>query len=302
MTNYKMHADELTINDHLVNQLILTQFPQWADLPLQRFRSAGTDNAIYRLGEKMAIRLPLTLGSAGRVSKEHTWLSKMSSLLPLPIPVPIAQGRSTESYPAPWSIYPWFESETATPDGIKNPNQVAAQLAEFITALQKIDSTHGPLPGNHNFFRGVPLIHRDAETRAAIEALRGIIDTESALTVWEKAIKTPAWNHPPVWIHGDLLPGNLLLKDGQLSAVIDFGGLGIGDPAYDLITAWCLFSAETREFFRAQLTIDNPTWDRGRGLALSIGLIALPYYRNTNPEFAKVAEHMIHEALRDDQS
>ncbi len=299
MPTDKMHADEIDIYTSLVSRLLTSQFPQWADLPINLFHSSGTDNVIYRLGDNMVIRLPRTKEAAGRVNKEHQWLPKLAPFLPLTIPTPLAKGAPSEDYPAHWSIYPWLKGDTATIENITDVRQAAIKMGQFITALHQIDVTGGPPPGPHNFFRGVPLAARDSQTRVAIETLHGILDTDAVTIAWEVALETPAWHGSPVWIHGDLLPSNLLLEQGQLSAVIDFGGLGVGDPACDLITAWCLFSSENRDFFRRYLAVDDATWARGRGWALSIGLIALPYYGTRNPVFADTAAHMINEVLID---
>jgi aminoglycoside phosphotransferase (APT) family kinase protein len=290
-----MHADEVDIDAPLVGRLLAAQFPHWADLPVSPVASAGTDNAIYRLGDDMIVRLPRIPGAAGQVAKEQRWLPRLAPHLPLAIPVPLGKGAPAEGYPWHWSIYRWLEGENATPDS----RQAATTLAHFVGALQRIDPAGGPPPGSHNFFRGVPLADRDASTRDAIAALAGTVDTEAVTAAWEAALRAPAWDAPPVWIHADLVPGNLLAVDGQLSAVIDFGGLGVGDPACDVIAAWSLFSAEARNAFRAALPVDDATWDRGRGWALSIGLIALPYYRSSNPVFAAVARRMIDEVLAD---
>jgi aminoglycoside phosphotransferase (APT) family kinase protein len=293
----KMHADELDIDPPLVARLIATQFPQWADLPLSPVRSAGTDNAIYRLGDEMAVRLPRIAGAVGDVEKEQCWLPRLSPHLPLAIPTPLGLGRPDEGYPWPWSVCRWLDGESAQDRRIPHDEQVARDLADFIAALQRIDTAGWPSPGPPNSPRGGPLSRRDANTRAAIAALSGRVDTADLTLAWEAAIQAPGWDGPPVWTHGDLLPGNLLVHDGRISAVIDFGCLGIGDPACDLIAAWALLSAPARAIFREALAVDEATWARGRGWALSIGLIALPYYQDTNSVFAATASRMIAEVL-----
>ncbi|HKF39306.1 MAG TPA: aminoglycoside phosphotransferase family protein, partial [Ktedonobacteraceae bacterium] len=187
----------------------------------------------------------------------------------------------------------------ATSEHITDPGQAARDLAQFVAALQRIDPTGGPHPGVHNSFRGVPLSTRDAETRAAIAELSGMLDTGAVTAAWDAALQAPAWHGPPVWIHGDLQALNLLVAVGRLSAVIDFGCLGVGDPACDLQVAWNLLSAQIRDVFRAALQVDDATWARGRGWALSVGLIALPYYQSTNPVLAGIARRAIDEALAD---
>jgi aminoglycoside phosphotransferase (APT) family kinase protein len=297
----KMHADEVDTDVSLVRRLLAAQFPQWADLPLRPVPSGGTDNAIYRLGEDMAVRLPRIAWATGQVDKEHRWLPRLAPHLPLAIPVPLAQGTPGEGYPWHWSVCRWLEGENATLERLADPRQAATELAQFIAALQRIDPTGGPPPGEHNFSRGVPLAMRDAAVRAAIASLHGTLDTDAATAAWEVALQAPAWHGPPVWIHGDLQSGNLLAQQGRISAVIDFGGLGVGDPACDQIVAWDLFSAESRDVFRAALSVDAATWARGRGWALSVGLIALPYYLNTSPPMVRYARRLIAETLADHQ-
>lgn len=295
----KMHTNEVNTDASLVRRLLTAQFPQWADLPIERVRSAGTDNALYRLGDDMVVRLPRIEAAAEQVGKEQQWLPRLAPHLPLAIPIPLGKGAPAEGYPWSWSIYPWLEGENATLDRLADLSQAATDLAQFITALQQIDSTGGPLPGSHNFFRGVPLATRDVATRQAIAELSGKIDTKAATAAWEAALQTPMWDRHPVWIHGDLQSGNLLVVEGQLSAVIDFGGLGVGDPACDLLVAWSLFTPEMRTIFRAALSVDEATWARGRGWALSFGLIALPYYEKTNLILADIARYAIEQVLAD---
>lgn len=299
MSAGKMHTNEVETSVSLVAKLLATQFPKWAELPIEPVLSAGTDNALYRLGDVMVVRLPRIPSATGQIDKEHQWLPRLTPLLPLPIPVPLARGKPGEGYPWYWSIYTWLEGENATPPRIINPRQTVTDLAEFIAALQRIDATGGPSPGPNNSSRGVPLSMRDEQTRGAITTLDGMIDNEAVTAVWEAALLAPAYDRAPVWIHGDLHSENLLVHQGQLSAVIDFGCLGVGDPACDVMAAWLFFSAETRDLFRAELQVDDATWARGRGWALSVGLVALPYYQNTNPILAGIARKAIDEAIFD---
>jgi aminoglycoside phosphotransferase (APT) family kinase protein len=294
-----MHADEVDTDVSLVGRLLAAQFPPWADLPIRPVPSAGTDNALYRLGDDMVVRLPRLLVAIGQVDKEHRWLPRLAPLLPLAIPVPLGQGAPGEGYPWHWSVYRWLAGENATIERLAAPRQAATELGQFIAALQRIDPTGGPPPGAHNSFRGVPLEMRDPETRAAIATLHGTLDAGALTAAWEAALQAPAWRGPPVWIHGDLQSGNLLAQHGRLRAVIDFGCLGVGDPACDLQVAWNLLSAETRHVFRAALAVDDATWARGRGWALSVGLVALPYYQSTNPVLAGISRRAIAQALAD---
>lgn len=299
MSSEGMHADEVFTDGPLVRRLLSVQFPQWASLSIAQVESAGTDHAIYRLGDDMAVRMPRVDWATEQVEKEQQWLPRLAPLLPLAIPTPLAKGRPAEGYPWHWSVYRWLEGENVTLGRLAEPRQAAIDMARFVAALQRIDPSGGPPPGSHNFFRGVPLALRDAPTRSAIESLHGIVDADAATATWEAALRTPSWHGSPVWIHGDLQPGNLLAVMGQLSAVIDFGGLGVGDPACDLMVAWNLFSAETREVYREALEVDDASWARGRGWALSCALIGLPYYTNTNAGFVRWARHTLDEVLAD---
>jgi aminoglycoside phosphotransferase (APT) family kinase protein len=288
----------MQIDAALVRRLLAAQFPQWADLAVEPVESGGTDNALFRLGPDMAVRLPRVDWAIGQVEKERRWLPILAPFLPLAIPVPLGKGTPAEGYPWHWSVCRWLEGENATLERLADPREAASALAGFIAALQRIDAVDGPLPDEHNSFRGVPLAMRDGETRAAIASLRDTLDTDAALRAWEAALEAPMWTGPPIWIHGDLHSGNLLARQGRLSAVIDFGCLGVGDPACDVMVAWTLFTAESRSVFRAALSVDDATWARGRGWALSVALIALPYYRGINADIVARAERTIDECLQ----
>ena len=298
MSAAKMHEGEVDTSIHLVRRLLAAQFPQWADLSLVPVKSAGTDNAIYRLGDDMSVRLPRIDWAVGQTDKEQKWLPKLAPHLPLEIPLQLEIGEPAEGYPWGWSIYKWLDGENLTLDEIPDLTQAAVDLAEFVIALQNIDTTNGPRADVHDL-RGASLTTRDAVTREAISAMDGMIETESAVGVWEAALQSPEWDRFPVWFHGDLLPGNVLFDQGRVSAVIDFGGLGVGDPACDLMIAWSLFSGESREVFRRTLGVDHATWARGRGHALSQTVIFIPYYLNTNPVGVAFARHMLDEVLAD---
>jgi len=295
-----MHADEVDTDVALVGRLLAAQFPRWAGLPIEPVPNRGTDNALYRLGDEMVVRLPRTERTSRRLEKERQWLPRLAPLLPLAVPVPLADGMPAEGYPFEWSVYRWLQGENATMERVTDLSRLATDLAQFVAALQQIDPTGGPSPGEHNAFRGVPLATRAAQTRAAIVSLRGAIDVGAVTAVWESALQLPEWEHPPVWIHGDLDSRNLLVDEGRLSAVIDFGCLGVGDPACDVMVAWKVLSADTRIIFRTTLSVDESTWARARGWALSQALMALSYYTpETNPVLVREAHLWMAEVLAD---
>ncbi len=301
MTVRRMHEGQLDSSAELVRRLLREQFPQWAHLPLTAVASDGTDNAIYRLGDDMAVRMPLLCGPAklAQIEKEHRWLPAFASVLPLAIPIPHAKGEATDEFPCAWTVCAWLAGDNADFDRLANPVQAARQLAACIHALQKIDPTDGPAPGEHNFMRGVPLAKREAFTQASIAKSEGLVDKHAVATAWAVDRDAPVWRKPGVWIHGDLAPGNLLARDGRLSAMIDWGGLGVGDPATDLLPAWNLFTGESRAAFREALAVDDATWARGRGLALSQAVGAISYYRDTNPAVLRWGLRMTQEILTD---
>ena len=284
------------IDDALVRRLVTGQFPQWSGLPVRSVETAGWDNMTFQLGEHMIVRLPRAAAYAVEVEKEHRWLPQLAPSLPLQIPTPLAIGEPANDYPWKWSIYQWIEGETAAPERIGDLNDFATSLAEFLIALQRIDPTDGPPPGAHNFYRGGSVTTYDAETRQAIAALKGKLDTKAATDVWEVALKA-TWNRPPVWLHGDMSAGNLLIQEGRLSAVIDFGMMGVGDPACDLSIAWTLFGRESRETFRAMLPLDPGTWARGRGWTLWKALIVAAGLSETNAVEAAQPWRVIDEVL-----
>ena len=290
--------EDITVS--LVRDLVATQFPQWAALPIRPVELDGWDNTTFRLGEDMTVRLPSAEGYAAQVAKEHRWLPRLAPHLPLPIPVPQAMGVPAVGYPWHWSVYQWIEGEPATIEGVAHLPRFAMTLAHFLAALERVDPTDGPPPGPHNFYRGGPLTVYEAETRQAIAALQSEIDTDAATEVWETALAA-TWQGPPVWVHGDVAAGNLLVREGELCAVIDFGSSGVGDPACDTTIAWTLLSGASRAAFRGALPVDDATWARGRGWALWKAAITLAYYLNTDALKAREARRVIEEVLADYQ-
>lgn len=294
-----MHADEKAIDETLVRRLLAAQFPDWAHLPLERVQSDGTDNVIYRLGDEMAVRVPRYPAAAAQAEKEARWLPRLAPHLPLEVPVPLALGNPGDGYPWHWSFCRWVPGEKAAPERITDPREAAVTIARFVESMQRIDPTGGPPPGDHNFGRGEPLANRDDEVRAALAELNGVIDVAAATRAWDAALTAPVWDRAGVWIHGDLHGGNMIASEGRLTGVVDFGGLGVGDPACDAMVAWTFLPTQARSVFRSELGLDDALWERARGWALSMGLIALPYYRTSNPAFAHNARRWVAEAVDD---
>lgn len=267
-------SDKPEITLSLVIDLISEQFPQWAHLPIRPVKLSGWDNRTFHLGEEMSIRLPSAEGYAPQVQKEQKWLPGLASHLSFPIPELLAIGQPSKNYPWNWSVYRWIEGENADVLHADDLQQFASQLAQFLNELYKIDATGGPLAGAHNYYRGGSPSVYDGETRSAIAQLQDFIDVDTVTNVWEKALSSK-WSNSPVWIHGDFSVENILVKDGRLAAVIDFGCMGVGDPACDLVIAWTFLTRESRKIFRSHLGLDPDTWARARGWALWKSLITL---------------------------
>ena len=297
----KMHADEREISVALVRNLIDDKFPQWRELALTRVESSGTDNAIFRLGSDLAVRLPRVLSATPHIAKECRWLPVLAPYLPLATPAPVAQGLATAAYPWPWYVYQWLMGQDVAQTPSLDMVQLARDLAGWIRALQRCYTTGAPLAGAGNFGRGLPLTDpdRDARTRACIAQCvdLGLLDYIPAMQLWQNATATPAWSAAGVWIHGDLTATNLLCRDGRVSAVIDFGGLAVGDPAVDLLPAWNMGDAVSRHAFRDAMQVDDATWLRGQAWALSVAVIALPYYLHSNPAMVATAKRTIVQVL-----
>ena len=291
----RMHAGEVATDTAMVAGLVARQFPQWSGLAIAAVASSGTDHAIYRLGERLAARLPRIGSAAGQAAKESEWLPRLAPHLPLALPVPLAIGEPDLGYPYPWAVYEWLPGDPA--DGtLGDREQAAVDLAAFLLALQSLDTTGAPAREG----RGGPLAERDDAVRSAISQLGNRVDGPAALRAWDESLRAPAWAGPDRWIHGDLLPGNLLVRQGRLSAVIDFGSLAVGDPACDLQPAWHLFTGSSRHTFLAELSADPAARLRGRGWVLSQAVIALPYYWDTNPGIVRQSLRALDEVLLED--
>jgi aminoglycoside phosphotransferase (APT) family kinase protein len=287
-----------TIDASLARRLIESQFPQWAELPIAPVALDGWDNRTFRLGDELTIRLPTGAWYAQQVEKEQRWLPVLAARLPLPIPAPVAEGAPDAGYPYPWSVYRWLEGEPASLARVADMVAFAAALARFLVALREVDATGGPGPGEHNFFRGGPLGHYEEEALTALDKLGDEVPRDAVMREWTDAMAT-SWEREPVWFHGDVATGNLLVRGGRLAAVLDFGTSGVGDPACDTVIAWTLFSGASRDRFRADLGVDAGTWSRGRGWALWKALISLVGHLENDSPDAALARRDIEQVLAD---
>lgn len=270
----KPRAD-IPVDASLVRSLLREQHDDLADLPLTDV-GEGWDNRLFRLGEDLAVRLPRRAIAAALIEREQRWLPHLGPRLPLPIPVPQRAGRPGRGFPWPWSVTQWFDGQSALVSPPDNLSTAAAALGAFVRAL------HHPAPADapHNPWRSVPLAARSSVFMNHLGRLDGLVDRTAAVTLWEHALAAPSWSGSPVWIHGDLHLGNLLVQDGRLSAVIDFGDVAAGDPATDLSVMWMLLPASVRpilcESARSEFDpIDDHTLLRARGWALALGLAYL---------------------------
>jgi aminoglycoside phosphotransferase (APT) family kinase protein len=289
----KMHDGQVDIDAGLVGRLVAAQFPGLDGLPVRAVQSTGTVNAIYRLGDQLYARLPRLPRWALALERECQWLPTLAPWLSLQVPEPVAQGCPADRYPFSWAIYRWIPGQPYADELVEDERRAASDLAQFVAELRQVPIAGAPRTGRR------PLRELDDGTRAAIESVGDIIDRPAALAAWEQALTVPAWDGTPVWIHTDLLRPNLLVADGRLNTVIDFGGVGVGDPAADVIAAWSVFGPAGRAAFRGALDVDDGTWNRARGYALHQAALIIPYYAQTNPGFVALAKRTVEEVLAD---
>jgi aminoglycoside phosphotransferase (APT) family kinase protein len=282
----------------LVRSLIDRQFPRWADQPITEIAHRGWDNRTFRLGDHMLVRLPSSAQYVPQVVKEQSWLPKLAPLLPLPIPKPLALGAPALGYPWPWSVYGWIPGEHAQRERISDLPAFARDLAGFLAALQRIETAGAPAAGEHSFHRGGDLAVYDAEARRCIRETAEVIDAAAATEAWESALAS-TWQGPPVWVHGDVAVGNLLVRDGRLAAVIDFECSAIGDPACDLVIAWTFLDEASRDAFKAALPLDRSTWLRARGWALWKAMLMITWDLKKKPDLARQACRVVEAVLAD---
>lgn len=295
----RLHEDEIHIDASLARRLLAKQLPEYGALPLQQVASGGTDNAVFRLGDDLAVRMPLHAGAVGGLLKEVRWLSVVAGHLSLEVPEVLSAGEPGERYPFPWAVVRWLPGEDALAGRIDSIREAALALGGFVAELQGIDTTDAPRPGSEGFVRGLPLAGRDSTFRAALAQCEGLLDVARVGEVWDDALAAPEWGEPPVWLHADLIPGNVLVREGRVVGVLDFGAMATGDPAYDVTAAWHLLDQDSRPVFREIVGADEATWRRARGLVVSGGVGALSYYLHSNPSMVATARRGIAEVFAD---
>jgi Predicted aminoglycoside phosphotransferase len=293
-----MHDDQFDLAEPLVRRLLARQFPVWSRLPISRVDSSGTVNAMFRLGDDKVVRMPFVPDGAADIGLEASWLPRLRPLLPVPIPRLLGVGTPDDDYPLPWLVLDWLPGANPVVERLERPERLASDLAAFVRALRSVPTAGGP-----SGYRGGTLLPLDASVRRCLAQLEELgthlgeprIDITALTSSWRESLAAASWHGDPVWTHGDLLPGNVLVDGGRLVGVLDFAAAGIGDPASDMMAAWSMLPASAREVFRAKADVDDPTWVRGRGWALAQAVIALPYYWRTNEGLASVARRVIAE-------
>lgn len=294
----KLHDDEVDIDCALVDRLLAAQFPRWAGLPVRVVERSGTDNVTFRVGDELAVRLPRTTRNQGQVELDLTWMPRLAPYVSLPIPEPLELGQPTEDYPFTWGVYRWLPGAPFDPESVDRV-QAARDLAGFVRTLREVDTTGAPVPDDDPFSRGTPLAPRDGLFREALDQLKEHFDTGRVTAAWEESLAADTWDGTPRWIHGDLMSGNLLVANGKLSAVIDFATARAADPAGDVLPAWWLFEGESRQAYREALEVDEATWLRARGWALSLEIIAIPYYLDRRPGTLSDGQDYVADILSD---
>jgi aminoglycoside phosphotransferase (APT) family kinase protein len=276
---------DVEIDVSLVRALLEDQHPDLSKLPLTEI-GGGWDNRLFRLGDQWLVRVPRRALSAPLVEYERRWLPELAVQLPLPVPVPVRMGRPGRGFPWSWSVVPWLAGASLLHARLERPVRTAIDLEAFLRVLHQAAPVDAPL----NPWRGVPLPARTPILQSHLDQLGQAVDRAAVLAFWRRVVDTPMWSSPPVWIHGDLHPGNLLVSEGRLSAVIDFGDLTSGDPATDFAIGWMLppaFRQALREAIRARpIPIDDATWARARGWALALGVAYMAASPDGDPMIA----------------
>ena len=307
----RLHVDELPIDSALARALVDAECPDFAELPLRRLEASGSSNVLFRLGDEHLVRLPRQRGGSASIMKEAKWLPLIAEGLPVLTPAVERVGRPRFDYPEHWSVVQWIDGDAPAipPMSTGAAGELAGDLAALLVALRRLPYPPGaPTDPALSSYRGGPLSAIDASTRRYLDQCRGLagleLDLDACLRVWNAAMELPAAPRtaPVGWLHGDLLAENLLLRDGRLRAVLDFGGLAVGDQTVDLVVGWELLDAGGRATLRSLLQVDDETWLRGRAWALAIALMTFPYYWHTMPRRCAHRRDMALAVLADDSA
>ncbi|MEV0775629.1 aminoglycoside phosphotransferase family protein [Streptomyces sp. NPDC050428] len=296
-----LHKNEIPVDESLVRSLLRGQCPDWADLPLSP-AGAGTDNVMYRLGDDLLVRLPRTADTARSVRKEQEWLPRLAPLLSRPVPEPVHAGAPTGAFPVVWSVYRWIDGAQAGPDTVRDWAGFGADLAALVRELHSTDLMGASRTGDLSWYRGGGLRDCDEWVVRCLEDCRAtvgpVLDFDTLERLWRDALVLPEPAVPHVWLHGDLKPTNLLVREGRLHAVIDFGCLSVGIPDAEHSTVWDL-PPRAREVYWDTLDLDGPIWHRARAWAIAVGVSGISYYRDTYPAFVAECEARLRAILAD---
>lgn len=285
----------------LAKKLITEQFPEYAHLQIMDVEKQGHDNRTYRLGPDMLIRMPTAESYALKVPKEQALLPKLAQYLSISIPTPLKMGKASKDFPYPFSIYKWLPGKSINLVTLteQDKEKLAFDLAKFLKELHAITDLEGPKPGQHNWWRGDHVSVYDKGAREQVAELADIIDVSRAFALWDQACATK-WDKKPVWIHGDLAIGNILIEEDKLFAVIDFGGIAVGDPACDLVIAWTYLSGRSRKIFMTEMGLDADTWLRARAWVLWKATFELCQISDKTSLEAKIQKIIINEVIEDE--
>ncbi len=283
-----LHDGELPADAATVSALLAEQAPALAALPVRPLSAVGTVNRVFRLGEDLAARLPRLPAGGEDAAREAVVVPRVAAVLPVAVPLPVLLGRPSPGlFAAAWSVVRWVAGEPAVPGRIPVDDLVAV-----VSALRAMDPAGLPDAGR------ATAADADAAVRDALGRLEGF-DRAAVEAAWTAALAAPAWDGVRVAVHSDLLPPNLVVREGRLAGVLDWGGGGAGDPANDLVPAWSCLRGADRLRFRDLLAPDRGTWLRARGIALAQAVVAIPYYDRTNPAFAALCRGTLAELLDD---
>jgi aminoglycoside phosphotransferase (APT) family kinase protein len=288
----------MQIDLETAKSIIAKQFPHWAALPISAFDSSGTDHQLFRLGDHMAARFPITGDAARSVEDEWIGLRRFSGL-PLVTPQLLATGKPELEFPTSWSVVNWINGQDASVATVSDWQPTAYNLGVFVRALRAVEPASGRMCGSTNGFRGSPLSTRAGWVRNCFDSVADLFDHHAMRLTWEEALAAPVWDKEPVWVHGDIHAANIIVSNAQVVGIVDFGLAALGDPACDLALAWSFLPATHRDIFFKAAEADEAMVQRGKGWALYVGAIALSYYRHSNPVLARIGEKAISSVLED---